>query len=1215
MTRDSRTPDGPDAGLARVIRFCLDERLVVLLGLIFVIAWGLRVAPFDWELWGMPRSPVPTDAIPDISENQQIVFTEWPGRSPQDVQDRVTYPLSSSLLGVSGVKEVRATSMFGFSSIYVIFEEGVDFDTSRNRLLIRLSSLPAGMPEGVTPQLGPEATAVGQIFWYTLEGRDADGNLTPGIWALHELRTVQDWYLKYDLLASRTPDGEKPIAEVASVGGYVREYHVDVDPAALRIHGVTLSDVFRAVRESNLDVGARTIEVNNVEYFVRGVGYVERIEDIAESVVVARQTTPIRVRHVATVTLGPALRRGALDKEGAEAVGGVAVVRYGENPLAAIQAVKARLGELGALRHDADGKPFWLLRGQTRELPGGGRSHVAVVPFYDRTGLIYETLDTLNEALVLEVLVTVLVVLVMIRHLRSSLLISSMLPLAILICFVAMKQVGVDANVVALSGIAIAIGTIVDMGIILCENVLEHLDAADPDEPRRDVVFRAAREVGGAIFTAVATTVVSFLPVFAMSGAEGKLFRPLAFTKTFALIASVLVALLVIPAGARLLLRRRSGEGRWFRWSSRALQVVVLIAVVVLLARTWHPLGIERSLAMNTLFIVLAVGGVLLGFHLFRWAYPWLLRRCLAWKPVFLLIPAAVIVLGVTCWLGFGALTGVDTPDSLADADHVFERIAVKFPGLGREFMPPLDEGSFLLMPSTMPHASFGQCLELLRQVDMAIKAIPEVDDVVGKIGRADSPLDPAPISMIETVVTYKPEFRVGSGGERIRQWRPSIRTPDDIWDAVAAAADLPALPRASKLQPIITRIVMLQSGMRAKLGVKVYGPGQASIQNAAIQIERLLKQVPAVEADTVAAERLVGKPYLEIRPDRAAAARYGLNVQDVQDVIETAIGGRVATRTVEGRESYAIRVRYPRELRNQIDTLGSILVPAPNGVQVPLVQVTNLRDLDAVYRRGPVAIRSEDAKLVSYVTFDSAPGRAEVEVVEACRRRLDAAAAAGELALPKGVSYRFAGQYENQVRARRTLAVVLPLALFLIVMILYLQFRRLSTTLIVFGGIAVAWAGGFVLLWLYGEPWFLDVSVFGVNLRTLFQIGPVNLSVAVWVGFLALFGIATDDGVVMATYLEQSFRRRQPETRQGVREAVVAAARRRIRPCLMTSATTILALLPVLSSTGRGSDVMVPMAIPVFGGMIAVLLAEFLTPVLYATVHELRVGRSGSSA
>ena len=550
----------------RVIRFCLENKLVVGLFLIIVIGWGLRVAPFDWELWGLPRKPVPVDAIPDIGENQQIVFTEWPGRSPQDVDDQITYPLTVSLLGIPSVKTVRSYSFFGFSSIYIIFEEDAEFYWSRSRVLEKLNSLPAGtLPKEVQPALGPDATALGQVFWYTLEGRDKNGNPTGG-WDLDELRTIQDWYVRYSLL------GARGVSEVASVGGYTREYQIDVDPDAMRAYKIGLGDIFKAVKASNIDVGARTIEINKVEYVIRGLGFIENLSDIEKTVIKVSDNVPIYIKDVAKVSYGPALRRGALDKGGAEAVGGVVVVRYGYNPLEAIKNVKAKIKEI------SPGLP-------KKTLSDGTVSQVTIVPFYDRTGLIYETLGTLNTALTEEILVTIIVVIVLVMHLRSSILISSLLPLAILMCFIAMKLFRVDANIVALSGIAIAIGTMVDMAIVISENILKHLDEAGPNDNKLEVVYRAASEVGSAVLTAVSTTIVGFLPVFTMTGAEGKLFKPLAFTKTFALIASLIVALTIIPPAAHILFTRKAIIKRIKRYILGGLLIVA--AVIAALSLTW----------------------------------------------------------------------------------------------------------------------------------------------------------------------------------------------------------------------------------------------------------------------------------------------------------------------------------------------------------------------------------------------------------------------------------------------------------------------------------------------------------------------------------------------------------------------------------------------------------------------------------------------------
>jgi copper/silver efflux system protein len=1275
----------------RIIRFCLEQRLIVSLVTLSVIAWGVMVAPFDWEFKWLLRDPVPVDAIPDIGENQQIVFTEWMGRSPQDVEDQITYPLTVSLLGIPGVKTVRSFSMFGFSTIYVIFEEQVEFYWSRSRLLEKLSSIPPGiLPPGVRPTLGPDATAMGQVFWYTLEGRDPEGRPAGG-WDLEELRSIQDWYVRYGLLAA------EGVSEVASVGGFAKEYQIDVDPDAMRAAGVSLDSIFNAVRMSNLDVGARTIEINRVEYLIRGVGFVKELKDLENTVVKATGGLPIRVKDVAHVTTGPALRRGVLDKGGTEAVGGGVVVRFGANPLQSIKNVKEKIKEI------SPGLP-------SKTLADGTMSQVQIVPFYDRTGLIQETLGTLNKAIEEQILVTVAVVIFSLMHLRSSLLISGLLPLAVLLCFIGMKTFRVDANIVALSGIAIAIGTIVDMGIIVCENILKRLDEALAESNRLEVVYNAAVEVGSAVLTAVSTTIVGFLPVFTMEAAEGKLFRPLAFTKTFALIASIIVALTIIPpfahmlfagkekkkklglflplsiivlgialwalvawwlgvilvyVGLRRILDRKLAE-RFKAWLKRIENFAVIIVVVVFLATRWLPLGPEKGEIRNIIFVSLFLFGFLSFFRIFQWAYPFLLRRFLDHKALFLTLPAIITVAGFLVWFGFPRVTAW-APESIRKSGPALA-LSSMFPGLGREFMPPLDEGSYLYMPTTMPHAGIAEVQDILRKQDMAFLAVPEVESVVGKLGRADTPLDPAPISMIETVMIYKPEYLVDQSGRRLRfkfnpdkldyfraedgspvlapdgkpylvhgkfvrseegllipdtdgmpfrLWRPpldpeinegrdawpGIRKPDEIWDEIIIAGEIPGVTSAPRLQPIAARIVMLQSGMRAPMGLKVKGPDLETIEAVGLQIEALLKEVPSVQAHAVIADRIVGKPYLEIIIDREAISRYGIMLGRVQEVIEVAVGGRMITTTVEGRERYPIRVRYLRELRDTLEGLEKILVASPAGEQIPLTQLADIR-----YVRGPQVIKSEDTFLTGYVLFDKRPGFAEVDVVEHAQAYLEHKLKTGELMLPPGVSYTFAGTYEAQVRAQKKLAVVLPLALFTIFIILYLQFKSVSVTLMVFSGILIAWAGGFILIWLYGQSWFLDFTVFGTSMRDLFQVNPINLSVAVWVGFLALFGIATDNGVVMATYLRQSLREAPSSSKREVRDAVLQGALRRIRPAMMTVSTTILALLPVLTSTGRGADIMVPMAIPSFGGMLIAIITVFVVPVLYCVREEHRL-------
>lgn len=1230
-------PGSREGGWAVLVGWFIDNKLIAFLLALMVVAGGAYVAPFTLGDYEMVRDPVAVDAIPDIGENQQIVFTDWAGRSPRDVEDQITYPLTTALLGIPGVRTVRSTSMFGFSSIYVIFEDQVEFYWSRSRVLEKLASLPPGtVPDGVTPTLGPDATALGQVFWYTLEGHDSQGRVVGGF-DPDELRSIQDWTIRYALQAV------EGVSEVASIGGFVREYQVDVDPEAMRAHGVTLSQVVNAVRNSNLDVGARTLEVNGVEYVVRGIGLVKNLADLEATVVVARENTPIRVRDVGHVTLGPELRRGALDDEGAPAVGGVVVARYLENPLAVISAVKAKLAQI------QPGLP-------RRTLSDGTVSQVTVVPFYDRTTLIEETLGTLSTALYQQILITIIVVLIMLRNLRSSLLISAMLPLGVLGTFVIMKLAGVDANIMALGGIAIAIGTMVDLGIVFIENMNQHLERASPEEPRANVVRRAAAEVAPAVTTSVLTTVVSFLPVFGLSATELRLFGPLAFTKTFAMVASLALALLLLPGAALVVLRRRPAavpnRVRWplrvrqsvfrtehlrdwlllvmgialcaFNWIAGVLvaflglhrlarplvkararrslarfeNVLAIATVTVLLAANWQPLGPDKGWLWNLLFVATLIALVLGAFRAFETVYPRVLPAILRHKLLFCMLPALTVLFGLTAWLGFERLF-VSLPQAVRTTPPV-TALAHAFPGFGREYMPPFDEGSYLYMPTTMPHASMGEVLTMVSEMDAAIAQIPEVDRVVGKLGRVESPLDPAPISMIETLITYHSEYRVTDNGDRVRQWRPHIESPQDIWTEIVQAAQRPGVTSAPTLMPINARIVMLQSGMRAPMGIKVHGPTLEAIEAFGLELEAILQTVPSVRSDTVFADRVVGKPYLEVELDREAIGRYGLSIVDVQDVLQVALGGMTLTRTVEGRERYPVRVRYMREERDSLEALERIVVSTPGGQQVPLVELSTMR-----YVRGPQMIRSEDTFLTSYVLFDRQPSVAEVEVVEHAQAVIASRIESGALVVPAGVSFEFSGTYESQLRSEQRLKLLIPLALVLVFILLYLQFHRVITSVIIYSGVAVSVAGGFLLLWLYAQPWFLDFSLFGTSMRSLFQVGTVNVSVAVWIGFIALVGIATDDGVIMATYLKQRFELAPPTSLQDVRERTLDAGTRRVRPCLMTTATTILALLPVVTSQGRGADMMVPMALPAVGGMLIELMTLFIVPVLYCAVEE----------
>tara|TARA_B110000046_G_scaffold183632_1_gene220142 strand:- start:45 stop:3797 length:3753 start_codon:yes stop_codon:yes gene_type:complete len=1247
--------------LNKSIKFLIENKLVAVLLLVLFMGWGTVNAPFNWDTGFLPSNPVAVDAIPDIGENQQIVYTKWEGRSPQDIEDQITYPLTTSLLGIPGVKTIRSSSMFGFSSIYIIFEEDIEFYWSRSRILEKLNSLQSGLlPEGVNPSLGPDANGLGQIFWYTLEGRDEKGNVTGG-WDLQELRSIQDYYVKYALSSA------SGVSEVASIGGYVQEYQVDVNPELMRQYNIGLNQVVKAVKESNKDIGAQTLEINQAEYLVRGLGYVKSISDIENAVVASEDYTSIKIKDIGKVSLGPATRRGILDKEGAEVVGGVVVARYGANPMEVITKVKEKINELSA------GLP-------SKVLADGSTSQVTIIPFYDRSELIQETLGTLNEALSLEILITILVILIMVFNLRASILISGLLPVAVLMVFIAMKFFNVDANIVALSGIAIAIGTMVDVGVILSENIIRHLDEDDKvittgqgtsgDEPLKklpinEIVYNATTEVSGAIVTAVMTTIISFIPVFTMIGAEGKLFRPLAFTKTFALTASLIVALFLIPPFAAYLFRRKSikksfnyalnivliGLGLATILSGYWLGIIVIsfgvsgilklqekitekranlfniiissLAIVFLLAEYWRPLGVDKSIFWNLIFVSIICFGLLGVFILFRNYYTRILRWCLDNKLLFLSLPTAIVVAGVFI-----------------------------MKNTGKEFMPSLNEGSFLLMPTSMPHSGVAETKRVLQQLDMAVASIPEIKSVVGKAGRTESALDPAPLSMYENMIQYKSEYMLNKNGERqryrvndddlfelkdgrfianpnttenanlstiqnsqlipdndgefYRNWRPEIQSPDDIWNEIVRVTKLPGVTSAPKLQPIETRLVMLQTGMRAPMGIKVKGQDLKQIEAFGVQLEGILKQAEGVKKEAVFADRIVGKPYLLIDIDRVEIARYGISIQDVQDVLKIAVGGMVLTQTVEGRERYGIRVRYPRELRANPSDLKNIYIPVGKGNQIPLSELATIR-----YKQGPQVIKSEDTFLVGYVLFDKLDGFAEVSVVENAQALIQQKIDSGELVVPKGINYKFTGTYENQLRAEETLSVVVPLALAIIFLILYFQFRSITTSLMVFTGIAVAFAGGFIMIWLYGQDWFLNFNFFGENLRDLFQMHPINLSVAVWVGFIALFGIATDDGVVMTTYLTQTFDRNTPGNKKEIRASIVEAGEKRIRPCLMTTATTILALLPVLTSTGRGSDIMIPMAIPSFGGMLIALITLFVVPVLYSWKKEYQLKRA----
>ncbi len=985
------------------------------------------------------------DAIPNIGENQQIVFTAWRGRSPQDIEAQVTYPLSVLLQGIPGIKDIRGTSAFGFSTIYLIFDDEVDFYWSRARILEKLSRAGDTLPAGAVAKMGPDATGLGQIFWYTIENDAAAANPL----SLAELRSWQDFYVKYLLQSVRG------VSEVSSIGGFVKEYQIDVDPKKLFAFDVHLSTLIKAVKNSNMDVGAEVIEDGSREFVVRGKGFFTSLQDIENAVIAVRNNVAVRVQDVARVGVGPAFRRGALDKNGIASVGGVVTMRYGENPHTVITAVKQRLAVV------------------SKGLPHG----VSIVPFYDRTELIDNTLATVYTALGQEIIITVIVILLFLLHLRASVLVSLTLPFGAGISFILMWLLDIDSNVMSLSGLVIAIGSMVDMGIIMTENIYTRL-AAQPVSDKRQrlqIITDAALEVAPAIMTAVMTTIVTFLPVFALQGSEGKLFTPLAWTKTLAMLGSLLVAVILIPALAAFFLR-----------------------------------GSLRPHQQNKLSLAIVN------------SYRFILQRLLRHRGLFLL---SLIPLLVGSYFVFNSLQ--------------------------KEFMPSLNEGDILYMPVTTPDVSMTKARELLAYTDRVLNAHPLVAYAVGKLGRTDSALDPAPVAMIETVIKLVPSAR----------WQG--KSIYDIMHELDRALQVPGLVNAWDF-PIQTRIGMISTGIKTAVGIKIFGDNLRKLEELAAQIGREVAQVEG--AYGVYAERIGGKPYIEFDIDRVAAARFGINTGTVAEILQTAIGGVPIGQFYEGRARYPIRVRYEKELRDRIDELRRVLVPAPTGQHIPLEQ---LAEIEVV--TGPAAIHSENGILRALVLLN-VKGRSLGNFVAAAKQHIEQ-----HVTLPRGYTLVWAGEYENQVRANQRLLLLVPLVLLINILIIFLGLGGLRNALIVCSAVPLAMVGGVLLLW----------------------VGDFNLSVAVWVGFIALFGITVDNGVVMVAYLRRTLRARQPHTREELYACILEAGGRRARPLLMTTATTVLALLPVMWSTATGSEVMKPMAIPVLGGMVMQLLTLYLVPVI----------------
>jgi len=1051
----------------QLIEWCLKNRFIVISAVLLMAVAGI---------WAMYHTPV--DAIPDIGELQVIVIAEWPGRSPKDIEDQITYPLTTKLMGIPKVKTVRGTSAFGFSLVNIIFREGTDFYWARTRVLERINLAQNDIPQGVIPVMGPDATALGQILWYTVENvyycpehpgntSDEKGKCPDGgedmILAesdLGTLRSIQDWYIRYQL------NSVEGVSEVASVGGYVRQYQVKVDPQKMYNRGVSILDVVRELRRSNRDVGAKVFEEGGMEYIIRGLGFIRSVEDIENIVLRSQKGVPVTVDDVADVGLGPDFRRNSLDKEGAQAVGGVVVMRYGENPLAVIDRIKSKI----------------------KDIEGGLPPGIKIVPFYDRSEIIDRATGTLSAALIEELVVAMLVLFIFLFHLRSTAVIALIMPLSILGAFLFMKIAGVPSNIMSLGGIAIAIGVMVDAGIIMTENIYRRLSEAggahENWHERLEVAVSAAREVGRPIFFAILIIIVAFIPVFALMGQAGKLFRPLAVTKTLMMTIAAILSITLLPVLSVLLLRgklRSPDENPVTRWLIAAYRPMV----------SW---AMKHHRIIITVTVLLMLGAFLLTT----------------------MIPS--------------------------------------------EFMPPLNEGDLLFMPVLLPGASLTRVKEVMEIQDMIISGIPEVSTVVGKLGRAETATDPAPVAMIETVIKLKDRDR----------WRDGM-TREKLIEVIKEKTRMPGVSPIMT-QPIRNRIDMLATGIQTPVGIKVFGDDVRDIEEAALMIEESLREVPGAVGPY--AERIANKPYLEIDIDRESAARYGVSVGTIQDVISTAAGGMNVSTVIEGRERYPINVRYPRELRNSEEAIGNILVPAPGDRQLPLKLFADIRRVP-----GPAMISTENTLQYSRVFVSINTERTGmIDFVNKVREILEKKVKPD---LPEGTYYSIAGQFEYKQSADRRLLILVPICIFVIFLLIYIEFNSLSSTLILFSALPFAFVGGVALQFI------LDIK----------------FSTAVWVGYIALFGVAVEDGIVVLSYMIDHIKEGGDVTKLAVKAAVL-----RVRPVIMTTATTILALLPIMLATGTGSEIMRPIATPTVGGMITATFSNlFIVPVLFVWIEKRR--------
>jgi len=1180
-----------------IIAWSLRNRFLVLAGFLILLAWGVHAL-----------RTTPVDAIPDLSENQVIVFADWPGRSPQEVEDQVTYPLSVNLQGLAGVKTVRANSMFGFSLITVIFEDQLDNYFARSRVLERLNYLGTLMPEGVTPQLGPDATGLGWVYQYYLEVDPAKA--PQGGYDLGQLRAIQDWFIRYQLNAVQG------VAEVASVGGFVKQYQIDVSPVKMRAADVMLSEVMRAVSDANLNVGGKVIEENGMEFVIRGLGLVKSAADLENVVLKSVEGTPIYLKDIATVQLGGDFRRGSLDVNGREVVGGTVVMRTGENAREVIARVKAKVADLA---------------------PGLEKQGIAIKSFYDRSELIDRTIDTLKHALIEEIILVTLAHILFLFHFRSILIVTIPLPASILISFVLMKEFGITSNIMSLAGIAIAIGVLVDAGIVMTENVIRQCERAEEEKVRKweseqgrteagathpptrppahlqrlspaetwQVTLEAAQMVGRPIFFAMAIVILAFLPVFVLTGQEGKLFHPLAWTKTFAVVGATILAVTVVPVLCSLLIRGpfHAEDRNWIMrflmaiyepvldWALRWRKTVILTAFVILVVSQIIAWGLPRPalVAVAKLFVggenVSAVpphpGPLPRGEGEGAATAAGQLAAPASSAAQTNVSDAAVDHAGhvSTDAAEVGPLSpreragvrGNETPENqqrlLATFKREHPRIHSLLAGFGREFMPPLNEGSLLFMPVLLPSTSLTEVKRIMAWQDTVISQVPEVASVAGKLGRAETATDPAPVEMIETTIMLRPED----------QWRPDITKEKLIAELSEKLSVVPGYVPGF-LQPIENRILMTSTGIRAQVGVKILGEDLGLLQRLAFDVEKVVRQVPG--AVGVAPSRVQGKPYVEIEPDRVAIARYGLSVRDVMEVVETGIGGMNLTTTIEGRERYPIQVRLERGERDDIEQLRDVLVPTPSGPFIPLGQLATIRRV-----LGPSEIASENGRLRVFVQAN-VQGRDLGGFVEDIRQRLDREIKPG---LPLGYTIEYSGQYENQVSAERTLKIIVPVVLLLIFLLLYIVYHSVKEAAHVILAVPFALSGGVFLQWWLGY----------------------NFSVAVWVGYIALFGIAVQTGVVMVVYLEEYLAKKQAErgaafNHDDLIQAVMDGAKLRLRPKVMTVATTIASLLPIMWSTRPGAEVMQPLAAPVIGGVISSLVHILIvTPVIFVWLRE----------